>query len=106
MGMGPPSGAWTDKENRFSLERLIGEVGDRFRGALIKDYPLSKLTTFRVGGPAALVAAPTDQEDIQLIYEKSRKYKIPFLVMGRGSNLLCSDRGFPGVVLLLLKKKN
>ncbi len=97
-------GIWTGEESRLSLERVVKELGERFRGSLLRDYPLSRLTTFRVGGPAALVAMPIDEGDIQIVLEKTSEHNLPLLVMGKGSNLLCSDRGFPGVVLLMRKR--
>ncbi|MCL2487617.1 MAG: UDP-N-acetylmuramate dehydrogenase [Oscillospiraceae bacterium] len=62
--------------------------------------PLAVLTTFKIGGPAALVitAKPAALPDILRMAEEA---DIPVLVIGNGSNLLVSDAGFDGVVIRL-----
>lgn len=59
------------------------------------------MTTYRVGGPAALFAAPTTLEQLQALAEVIARFELPVLVVGRGSNLLVADRGFPGVAISL-----
>lgn len=65
-----------------------------------EDYPLAPLTLYNVGGPARVALFPcTDDEACQacewMFGQEGRK-----LVLGRGSNVLVSDRGFPGIVLV------
>ncbi len=59
------------------------------------------MTTYRVGGSAALFAAPTTLEELQALAEVIARYELPVLVVGRGSNLLVADRGFAGVAISL-----
>jgi UDP-N-acetylmuramate dehydrogenase len=81
-----------------SAERILREVaGDRVRRA----FPLAPLTSFRLGGPAALYLEAQSQEDLSAVARSVRETELPFLVIGKGSNLLVSDRGFPGVVVRL-----
>ena len=63
--------------------------------------PLGPLTTYRVGGPAALFLEATGEDDLVLARRAMAASGLPALVIGRGSNLLVSDRGFPGLALTL-----
>jgi UDP-N-acetylmuramate dehydrogenase len=79
-------------------ERALREaVGRR----LAVDFPLAPLTSFRLGGPAALYVEAESQDDLAAVARIVRATGIPFVVIGKGSNILVSDRGFPGVVLRL-----
>jgi UDP-N-acetylmuramate dehydrogenase len=79
------------------------QLEGRFSGALEEDRPLAPLTTYRLGGPAALYAEPRDLDDVKLLAEalSSVDPRPPILVLGRGSNLLVSDHGWPGLVVRL-----
>jgi UDP-N-acetylenolpyruvoylglucosamine reductase len=66
-----------------------------------RDEPLAKRTTLRVGGPADLYVEPASEQDLAAVLHFCREAKLPFFVLGRGSNLLVRDRGFRGVVLSL-----
>lgn len=69
-------------------------------GQVERDAPLAARTTWRVGGPAAAVVAVHSVEQLTTVAAVMTP-DVPRLVIGRGSNLLVSDRGFPGVVLTL-----
>ena len=58
-------------------------------------------TTFGIGGPARIYAEPTDEKTLAALIKLSRKLKIPFFCLGRGSNLLVLDKGFDGLVIRL-----
>ena len=73
--------------------------GDRVR----RQVPLAPLTTFRVGGPAALYLEPEREEDLATVSRAVGDTSVPFTVIGKGSNILVSDEGFPGLVLRLGK---
>ena len=60
---------------------------------------LAEFTTFRVGGPAELFAAPRSLEELQACYTWGHEQGLPVTVLGAGSNLLISDRGLPGLVI-------
>lgn len=70
------------------------------------DCPLSAHCTFGVGGPANLAVFPTDREELLLILAAVREGKVPYLVIGNGSNILFDDRGYPGVVIFTGGCKN
>jgi UDP-N-acetylmuramate dehydrogenase len=79
-------------------ERLLREAcGDRVR----RSFPMAPLTTFRIGGPAALYLEPESDEDLAAAGHAVSVTGVPFVVVGKGSNVLVSDRGFPGLVLRL-----
>lgn len=70
-------------------------------GRARRDVPLGPFTTYRVGGPAALLLEVAGEEDLHLARAAVAASGLPVLVVGRGSNLLVSDRGFPGLVITL-----
>jgi UDP-N-acetylmuramate dehydrogenase len=79
-------------------ERILREgLGDRVRSMV----PLAPLTTFRIGGAAALYVEPEHDEDLAVVGKAVREAPVPFVVVGKGSNLLVSDRGYPGLVIRL-----
>ncbi|MCC8017317.1 MAG: FAD-binding protein, partial [Lachnospiraceae bacterium] len=70
---------------------------------VLRDEPMSRHTTFRVGGPAQLLVTP-DGESLPEVIAYCRKREIPCLVIGNGSNLLCGDGGVDGVVVEIGKR--
>ncbi len=72
---------------------------------LIRDVPLRTLTTLGVGGPAAYLVAPARSEDLADALRWAREQGHPVLPLGDGSNMLVSERGFPGLVLRLPEAK-
>ena len=66
-----------------------------------RDYPLARLTTVRAGGPADLFARPDDEVELVAMLAWADAEGIEVGVVGSGSNLLVSDRGFRGLVLKL-----
>jgi UDP-N-acetylmuramate dehydrogenase len=76
---------------------LAAEIGP----AAERDHPLGALTTYRVGGPAALFYEASGREDLLRAGGAARALHLEVLVLGKGSNLLVSDAGFAGLVLSL-----
>ncbi len=72
-----------------------------FAGTLMEGVPLARFTTFAIGGPAALLAVPSGMDDLCMLLEAVAQTGADLLVMGGGSNLLVSDRGFDGVVAVV-----
>ena len=62
---------------------------------------MASLTTFRIGGAAALFLEPEDERDLAAAADAIVRTDIPFVVLGKGSNVLVADAGFPGLVLRL-----
>ena len=67
---------------------------------LRKNEPMSKHTTFRVGGPAALMALPKGEE-AKTVVETAFRCNVPPFFLGNGSNLLVADEGYDGFVVKL-----
>ncbi len=78
------------------LATLVERIGARARAAA----PLGALTTYRVGGSAAVLVEDVDRRQLGLVAEAARS-GVPVLVVGRGSNLLVADAGFPGIAVTL-----
>jgi UDP-N-acetylmuramate dehydrogenase len=76
---------------------LRAACGDRVRTA----FPLAPLTSFRLGGPSALYVEPDTISELSAVGEAIVETQIPFVVIGKGSNILVSDTGFPGLVVRL-----
>ena len=79
------------------LEELIG------KGHVLYDEPMKKHTTFRVGGPARALVEPGSAEDVKSVVEFCKSEQIPYYIVGNGSNLLVSDKGYDGVIIHLFK---
>lgn len=60
---------------------------------------LSTLTTMRIGGVANYVADVSTPEELQQVYQNAKKMKQPVFILGSGSNVICHDEGFTGVVI-------
>lgn len=76
---------------------LRAACGDRVRTR----FPLAPLTSFRLGGPAALYLEPETDEDLAAAGEAIVSTEVPFVVLGKGSNVIVADDGFAGLVLRL-----
>jgi UDP-N-acetylmuramate dehydrogenase len=68
------------------------------RGELLRNEPLARHTSWRVGGPAAHLYRPADRDDL-VAFLRAVDPDEPLLWLGLGSNLLVSDTGFPGTVI-------
>jgi UDP-N-acetylmuramate dehydrogenase len=66
-----------------------------------RDRPIGELTTYRVGGAAALFAEPGGREDLERLAEVVGATGIEVLVLGKGSNMLVADAGFDGLCVHL-----
>ena len=67
------------------------------------DEPLGPMTTYRVGGVAAIFVTPKSVAELHQIADVIARYDLPVLVVGRGSNLLVADAGFAGVAMTLVE---
>ncbi len=77
----------------------LEELKKSVNGALSADEPLSKHTTFRIGGRADAFFEPADSDDLSSALAFIRKEGIRHIVIGQGSNLLFSDSGYRGCVI-------
>jgi UDP-N-acetylmuramate dehydrogenase len=79
------------------LERLVTVPGLEVE----VDAPLSKRTTFGIGGPADVLVEAGDERQVQAVLAAIADAGVPLFVLGGGSNLLVGDGGIRGVVLTL-----
>lgn len=68
-----------------------------------REEPMKKHTTFRIGGPAEYYVCPHSAEELKKILQICKENHLPFFILGNGSNLLVSDKGYRGVVIQLWK---
>jgi UDP-N-acetylmuramate dehydrogenase len=80
-------------------ERLELELPGRVR----RDIAVAPMTSFRVGGNAAIVVEPVSAEELATAGREIGRHGADTLVLGRGTNLLVSDRGYEGVLIRLGK---
>lgn len=80
---------------------LLAELAAVVGGAVRAGEPLAVHTTLRVGGPAAVFVQAESTADLAAVAIACARHGRPWLVLGRGSNLLVADGGWPGVVLTL-----
>lgn len=80
---------------------LAEELKQSKIGTVKENEPMANHTTIKIGGPAELFVEPSSVENLEATMHLIRKYKVQWVAIGRGSNLLVSDRGISGVVIKL-----
>jgi UDP-N-acetylmuramate dehydrogenase len=81
--------------------RLGGEIQRRIGVKTSRQEPLARYTTMRVGGPADLFAEVHNLFELRAIIRFARAREVPLMLLGRGSDLVVSDRGVGGLVVLV-----
>ena len=81
----------------MSIEKAAAALGD----LAVRDHPIGPLTTYRVGGRAALYVRAESEAELALARNAVVASGVPVLVVGKGSNLLVADRGFAGLAITL-----
>ncbi len=64
-----------------------------------ENIPLAQYTTFKIGGPAKFFCAVSDENELVQAVKYAKAGKIPMFILGGGSNLLISDKGYDGLVI-------
>jgi UDP-N-acetylmuramate dehydrogenase len=80
---------------------VVRELAERCQGKVEGETSLASLTTLRVGGPARVLVTAERDEDLAVVGDVCRRTGLPWAVIGRGSNLLVADAGWPGVAIVL-----
>lgn len=70
-------------------------------GRIRRDEPLKKHTTFRIGGPADFFLEVNDRQELSRVLALASQEGMPVYILGNGSNLLVSDEGVRGFVMVL-----
>lgn len=74
--------------------------------AVLRDEPMSRHTTFRIGGPADYFCQPKTAEQLAATLQACRRADQPFYILGHGSNILVSDAGYRGTVIQLYRNRD
>lgn len=85
---------------------ILTQIIEFFKDSKIsysENEPMSAHTTFKIGGPARLMAFPKNEYEIALIIKKCNELSKRYIVVGNGSNLLVDDGGIDAVVIALGK---
>jgi UDP-N-acetylmuramate--L-alanine ligase/UDP-N-acetylenolpyruvoylglucosamine reductase len=84
-------------------EQIFSKITRRISDTTIlrKNEPMARRTTLRVGGPADFFVEPSSEDDLAQVLRFCSEENLPFMILGRGSNLLVKDGGVRGVVIAL-----
>lgn len=89
--------------NQSFYNKLTNIIG---KDSILVDEPMSRHTTFRVGGPADFFVTPKAKEEVRDVIRICKEAGMPYYIIGNGSNLLVSDAGYRGVVVQIYKEMN
>lgn len=86
----------------MDIEKVYSDLSNiLINSKVLKNEPMSKHTSFKIGGNADILVKIEDVEDIKTVLEFSNKEHIPTYVIGNGSNILVKDNGIRGIVLMI-----
>ncbi len=85
-------------QGRGAIDELVAELADV---PVELSAPMSKRTTFGIGGPADALVSPRDRDELIRALAAAKRRALPTFVLGGGSNLLVGDGGIRGVVIVL-----
>lgn len=85
----------------MKLECMLKEILTSEKSRYFLEEPMSRHTTFRVGGPAQALVSPGNEEELSRLIRCLNREKIDWKILGNGSNLLVSDQGVRGIVISL-----
>lgn len=81
------------------IDAFLALLPARLRAGIVRDEPMSRHTSLRVGGPADLYIRVTASDDLALLVAAAQKLQLPHFVLGGGTNICVSDRGIRGLVV-------
>jgi len=82
------------------------ELEKMVNGTCLLNEPMSRHTSYGIGGPAGAYITPRDRDDLRRILHFADEQNIPVFFIGSGSNLLVADEGINGIVITLIKSFN
>lgn len=89
---------------------MSGQIGQRLKNiygdTLCINEPMSRHTTFRIGGAAGYLVMPRTRDELAQTIQVCRQEQVPFYIIGNGSNLLVSDAGYEGVIIQIYQTLN
>src|SRR3954447_25247717 len=90
----------------LDLQALAADIARRVGVKAVRDAPLAKLTTMRVGGMADLLVTAHNPFELRALVRFARTRGLPLTILGRGSNVIISDRGVRGLVVQVRAEGN
>lgn len=84
-------------------KQLVERIDEK---RVLCEEPMRSHTTFRVGGPADYFVMPENIKEVQDILALCKQKEVPYYIVGNGSNLLVSDKGYQGVIIQIYKQMN
>lgn len=85
----------------MSEDPLVADLRTQARGEVRAQASLAGLTTLRVGGPARALVIAAEDHDLAVVGAVAQAHGVGWVVVGRGSNLLVTDAGWPGIAVVL-----
>lgn len=90
--------------DKFQLSPDIRKrLSKRFKDTIVFDEAMSRRTSYRVGGPADIWAAPESEAELKKLIKAFTRIEMPFMIIGKGTNLLVSDSGIRGAAISLAR---
>ena len=78
---------------------LLDALRSEYRGIMLENEPLSNYTWMKVGGPADIFLEPVDKKDLITAVRILRSFRYPYMMLGRGANMIVSDVGYRGAMI-------
>ncbi len=101
---------YDEKENSVEMENVMDLMKElcKILGEenVLRDEPMSRHTTFRIGGPADYFVTVQKNTEVKAVIRLCQESETPYYILGNGSNLLVGDKGYRGVVIQIFKKMN
>lgn len=86
----------------MDIEKVCEELSKKIDSSkVLKNEPMSKHTSFKIGGNADIFVKAETIEDVKNVLNFSNENSIPLYVIGNGSNILVKDNGIRGIVLMV-----
>lgn len=89
----------------MNIENIIKELRKEVKDVRINE-PMSKHTSFKIGGPADIFVAPANRDELIHTLSVCKNNHVPYYIIGNGSNVLVKDKGFRGVIIQIYKNFN
>ncbi|HIJ79347.1 MAG: UDP-N-acetylmuramate dehydrogenase [Desulfobulbaceae bacterium] len=94
------AGLWLDREVQLNRQ-WPEQLKKMWQGRIMWSSPMARWCTLQVGGPAKAVALPAGEAELAALLAILNDLAVPWRVIGRGSNILVSDKGYDGVIIVL-----
>lgn len=83
------------------MQQWISKLSHQEVGTVLLNEPMSKYTTWKIGGPADALIVPENKEQLASLVRLLHEERVPWMTVGKGSNMLVSDKGIRGAVIKL-----